>query len=90
MILFYSLIKSLNLNLIFQVPQARTPAHIENNCFASVNINIGPGDCEWFAVPYENWADMKRLCDEHKIDFLRGSWWPDLDELLREGIPVYR
>ena len=47
-----------------QVPGARTPGHTENNCLASVNINVGPGDCEWFAVPYEYWGVIDRRCRE--------------------------
>ncbi|CAJ0583638.1 unnamed protein product, partial [Mesorhabditis spiculigera] len=76
--------------MYMKVPGARTPAHVENNCFASVNVNIGPGDCEWFAVPYEYWSEINRMCNERKIDFLRDSWWPDVKELLKAGIPVYR
>ena len=30
--------------------------HQENNNFCSVNINIGPGDCEWFVVPEGYWG----------------------------------
>ena len=26
----------------------------------------------------------------HSVDFLTGSWWPDLDELARLQVPVYR
>ncbi len=74
-----------------QVPGSRTPGHQENNNFCSVNINVGPGDCEWFAVPESYWGAMYMLCARHGVDFLTGSWWPsDLEELRREGIPVYR
>lgn len=37
--------------LYTKVPGSRTPGHQENDNFCSININIGPGDCEWFAVP---------------------------------------
>uniref|UniRef100_A0A8B9ECM9 [histone H3]-trimethyl-L-lysine(27) demethylase n=1 Tax=Anser cygnoides TaxID=8845 RepID=A0A8B9ECM9_ANSCY len=64
--------------LYMKVPGSRTPGHQENNNFCSVNINIGPGDCEWFAV------------HEHGVDYLTGSWWPILEDLYRSNIPVYR
>ncbi|CAG9541015.1 unnamed protein product, partial [Cercopithifilaria johnstoni] len=76
--------------LYMKVPGARTPGHVENNCLASVNINIGPGDCEWFCVPYEYWLAVNELVEKHKLNFLKGSWWPDIDELLEANIPVYR
>lgn len=50
--------------LYMKVPGCRTPGHQENNNFASVNINIGPGDCEWFGVAYEYWGALKKLCDK--------------------------
>lgn len=37
--------------------------HQENNNFCSVNINIGPGDCEWFAVPEPYWGVMNDFCE---------------------------
>ena len=50
--------------LWLQVPGSRTPAHQENNNFSSINVNIGPGDCEWFAVPYEYWGLICRLVEK--------------------------
>lgn len=38
--------------------------HQENNNFCSVNINIGPGDCEWFAVPEQYWGVMNDFCEK--------------------------
>ncbi|CAI4223466.1 unnamed protein product [Auanema sp. JU1783] len=76
--------------LYMKVPGSRTPAHQENNSFASVNINIGPGDCEWFGVPHEYWGVIERLCRKKGIDFLKGSFWPNVDDLLAENIPIYR
>ena len=48
--------------LYMKVPGSRTPAHQENNSFASININIGPGDCEWFGCPYEYWGTIEQTC----------------------------
>lgn len=76
--------------LYMKVPGCRTPGHQENNNFCSVNINIGPGDCEWFGVPEEYWGPMAKLCAENGTNFVHGSWWPNLDDLYSYNIPVYR
>ncbi|XP_018607131.1 lysine-specific demethylase 6B-like isoform X2 [Scleropages formosus] len=76
--------------LYMKVPGSRTPGHQENNNFCSVNINIGPGDCEWFAVHESYWETISDFCEKHGVDYLTGSWWPILDDLYRSNIPVYR
>uniref|UniRef100_A0A8R1DX49 JmjC domain-containing protein n=2 Tax=Caenorhabditis japonica TaxID=281687 RepID=A0A8R1DX49_CAEJA len=78
------------IQLDMKVPGSRTTAHQESNFMASVNINIGPGDCEWFAVPYDYWSKMEKLCEQQGIDFLVDSYWPVMDDLLDAGIPVHR
>ncbi|KAJ8337728.1 hypothetical protein SKAU_G00366940 [Synaphobranchus kaupii] len=76
--------------LYMKVPGSRTPGHQENNNFCSVNINIGPGDCEWFAVHENYWEYISNFCEKHGVDYLTGSWWPVLEDLYRSNIPVYR
>uniref|UniRef100_A0A4W3IJ87 [histone H3]-trimethyl-L-lysine(27) demethylase n=1 Tax=Callorhinchus milii TaxID=7868 RepID=A0A4W3IJ87_CALMI len=76
--------------LYMKVPGSRTPGHQENNNFCSVNINIGPGDCEWFAVPEVYWGVMNDFCEKNNINFLMGSWWPNLEDLYEANVPVYR
>ncbi|CAG2164826.1 unnamed protein product [Oppiella nova] len=76
--------------LYMKVPGCRTPGHQENNNFCSVNINIGPGDCEWFGVPDEYWGVIQRMCEKNNLNYLHGSWWPILDDLFADNIPVYR
>ena len=76
--------------LYMKVPGCRTPGHQENNNFCSVNINIGPGDCEWFGVPEEYWGAINSLCQKNNLSYLHGSWWPILEDLFAENIPVYR
>ncbi|XP_066520691.1 lysine (K)-specific demethylase 6A, like isoform X2 [Hoplias malabaricus] len=76
--------------LFMKVPGSRTPGHQENNNFCSVNINIGPGDCEWFAVPEPYWGIMSEFCEKNNINFLMGSWWPNLEDLYEANVPVYR
>ncbi|OXA61182.1 lysine-specific demethylase 6A isoform X2 [Folsomia candida] len=76
--------------LYMKVPGSRTPGHQENNNFCSINMNIGPGDCEWFAVPDAYWGKIYELCEKNKMDYLHGSWWPNLDDCAKAKIPVYR
>ncbi|XP_076043469.1 utx histone demethylase [Oratosquilla oratoria] len=76
--------------LYIKVPGSRTPGHQENNNFCSININIGPGDCEWFAIPDAYWGVISNLCEKNGTNYLHGSWWPDLQELYEENVPVYR
>uniref|UniRef100_A0A673L7T5 [histone H3]-trimethyl-L-lysine(27) demethylase n=1 Tax=Sinocyclocheilus rhinocerous TaxID=307959 RepID=A0A673L7T5_9TELE len=76
--------------LYMKVPGSRTPGHQENNNFCSVNINIGPGDCEWFAVPEPYWGVINDFCEKNNINYLMGSWWPNLEDLYEASVPVYR
>ncbi|XP_045078370.1 lysine (K)-specific demethylase 6A, like isoform X3 [Coregonus clupeaformis] len=76
--------------LYMKVPGSRIPGHQEHNNFCSVNINIGPGDCEWFAVPEPYWGVMSDFCEKNNINFLMGSWWPNLEDLYEADVPVYR
>lgn len=76
--------------LYMKVPGSRTPGHQENNNFCSVNVNIGPGSCEWFCVPANYWGVLLRMCQDRRIDYLNGSWWPDLQDLRERCVPVYQ
>ena len=78
------------LQLYMKVPGSRTPGHQENNNFCSININIGPGDCEWFGVSQCYWSLIEELCEKNNCDYLNGSWWPKLKDLYENNIPVYR
>lgn len=79
-----------SVQLYMKIPGCRTPGHQENNNFYAVNINIGPGDSEWFATPTEYWGVLHNLCEKNNVNFLTGSWWPILEELYEERVPVYR
>ncbi|KAL7299718.1 hypothetical protein TKK_0007470 [Trichogramma kaykai] len=76
--------------LYMKVPGSRTPGHQENNNFCSININIGPGDCEWFGVPDAYWGVINNLCEKNNINYLHGSWWPSIEDLHEANVPVYR
>ena len=77
--------------LQMKVPGCRTLAHQEPNNFCAVDINIGPGECEWFAIPFEYWGVVASLCEKHGVSLARGgNWWPNMKDLMDEEIPVYR
>ncbi|XP_066953112.1 lysine-specific demethylase 6A isoform X3 [Macrobrachium rosenbergii] len=86
----HSILGMNTVQLYMKVPGSRTPGHQENNNFCSININIGPGDCEWFGVPDAYWGVIANLCEKNGTNYLHGSWWPDLQELYEENVPVYR
>ncbi|XP_030058102.1 lysine-specific demethylase 6A isoform X3 [Microcaecilia unicolor] len=86
----YTILGMNTVQLYMKVPGSRTPGHQENNNFCSVNINIGPGDCEWFVVPESYWSIMNDFCEKNNINFLMGSWWPNLEDLYETNVPVYR
>jgi len=54
-----------SVQLYMKIPGCRTPAHQENLNLCSVNFNIGPGDCEWFAIPDQYWGELYRLCQKY-------------------------
>ena len=62
----------------------------ENNCFASVNLNLGPSPVVWWTVPAAHAATLRQLCDKHKVDFDQDAWWPCHAELQALDIPVRR
>jgi hypothetical protein len=74
----YPLLGMNTVQMSMKVPGARNPARQENNNFCAVNINIGPGDCEWFGVPEDYWGALYELCEKNGVNFLRGSWWPNM------------
>lgn len=86
----YTILGMNSVQLYMKVPGSRTPGHQENNNLCSVNINIGPGDCEWFGVAHEYWGVVNRLCEKSGVNYLTGSWWPILEDLYHANIPVYR
>ncbi|CAO4375357.1 unnamed protein product [Caenorhabditis nigoni] len=56
---------------------ARTPAHQENLCVASINWNYGPGECIWYMVPLA--FALKQLYQYHS------NWWPCEKDLKDHG-----
>lgn len=77
--------------LYLKVPGCRTPGHQENNCFASVNINLGPGACVWYTVDGRHRDVVDRICRVKAHCTLEGgSWWPIYEDLLAAGVNVRR
>jgi len=76
--------------LYIKVPCSRTPGHQENNNFIGANINVGPGNSEWFGVPNEYWGALQELCEAKKVNYLHGSWWPLMSDLAEAEIPCFR
>ena len=35
--------------------------------FNQVNMNIGPGDSEWFGVPDQYWGPLQELCEKNGV-----------------------
>ncbi|KAM6140764.1 LOW QUALITY PROTEIN: lysine-specific demethylase 6A [Pterocles gutturalis] len=75
--------------LYMKVPGSRTPGHQENNNFCSSKYNMCPGDCEWFGC-LSYWGVMNDFCEQNNMNFLMGSWWPNLEDLYEANVPVYR
>ncbi|CAI2357763.1 unnamed protein product [Caenorhabditis sp. 36 PRJEB53466] len=69
-------------------PGSRTPAHMENSLMSSININVGPGTCIWYSVPYEYWGKLRDLITQKRCSYHGQDYWPDEKELLKAGIPV--
>lgn len=86
----YPILGMNTVKMSLKVPGSRNPARQENNNFCAININIGPGDCEWFGVPGDYWGALHELCDKNGVNYLEGSWWPNMKDLMDAEIPVYR
>ena len=80
----------LNFSCFYKVLYNQILFYQESNNFCAININIGPGDCEWFGVPEDYWGALHELCEKNGVNYLRGNWWPNMKDLNEAEIPVYR
>ena len=48
--------------MYMKVHGCKTTGHQENCNFCSININVGPGECEWFVVDAAHWNTVSLLC----------------------------
>lgn len=60
------------------------------NNFCSVNVNVGPGDYEWCATSAEYGNILTRLCNRQGFELDGKNWWPQLNDLQKYNIPIYR
>uniref|UniRef100_A0A6G1SAB5 Lysine-specific demethylase 6A n=1 Tax=Aceria tosichella TaxID=561515 RepID=A0A6G1SAB5_9ACAR len=74
------------------VPGCKVIGYKTPNDFCSVNINTGPGDYEWSAIPGEYEGALRKLCNRNGCDMEKKNWWPPVQHpgLQDYGIPVYR
>jgi hypothetical protein len=69
-----------------------TGGHQENLRFCAVNINHGPGDCEWWGMETScTDAFRAKVLEEFHYDifFQETLWWPDEDWCLANGFRLY-
>lgn len=69
-----------------------TGGHQENLRFCSVNVNHGPGNCEWWAMDTRctDAFRAKVLEDFHYDIFYQETlWWPDEDWCMANGFKLY-
>lgn len=72
------------------VPNCKVLGIRTANNFCSVNINVGPGDYEWCATPAEYSNVVTRLCNRLGFEIDGKNWWPQLSDLQKYNIPIYR
>jgi len=72
------------------VPGCRILGNKTPNNFCPVNINVGPGDYEWCAIPAEYGSILNRLCNRYGFDLGEENWWPRISEFQKYNIPIYR
>merc|ERR1719189_2176837 len=78
----YQVLSMNTVKAFMKVPCSRLVARQEANMFCSININIGPGDCEWFGVPDDYWGALRELCTRNEVNYQTGSWWPNMKDLM--------
>lgn len=71
-------------------PGSRTPCHQENQLVASVNINVGPGDCVWFNVSMFYSRQMEELMKKKNVFPFHTKYWPNEKDLIEAGIPYQK
>ena len=68
------ILPSLSTSPTHPFPPFLTTARQEHNAFCGVNINTGPGDCEWFVVPHYCWGSLFRMCQKWLVVVLIGGF----------------
>jgi tetratricopeptide (TPR) repeat protein len=80
------------ISMNMHVPGCKMVGYKTPNDFCTVNINTGPGDYEWFAIPGEYESVFMKLCNRNGCDMEKRNWWPPVQHpgMQEYGIPVYR
>lgn len=68
----------------------RTPMHQETLNVQALNINVGPEDCVWWAIPPDHLEAFEEMLTARRLRIVIDTVWPDFDELLAAGIPVIK
>ncbi|KAF1759783.1 hypothetical protein GCK72_016250 [Caenorhabditis remanei] len=78
--------------MYLKLPGARTIGHLENNCLASLNYNIGPGDCIWYGIPMEYAAQVQKIVAKRMKSqkMLIEGFWGCEAEIIAAGIPLQK
>ena len=69
-----------------------TGAHQENLAFTAININHGPGLCQWWSLcPDFNLQLREDILKRQRFDPLKSEtlWWPDENYLMMQGYKAY-
>ncbi|EFP09721.1 hypothetical protein CRE_21874 [Caenorhabditis remanei] len=69
---------------------SRTAAHMEHLLMASINWNLGPGPCLWYAVSYEYWGELEKLATKKGVNYHHENYWPSEEELVKNKIPFFK
>lgn len=76
--------------MYFKAPGCRTPGHVENQVVASINLNLGPGDCVWYCVPMIHIAKLQNLFNKKSIYPTEAPWWIHENDLKDFGVPYQK
>uniref|UniRef100_A0A1I7UGU2 JmjC domain-containing protein n=1 Tax=Caenorhabditis tropicalis TaxID=1561998 RepID=A0A1I7UGU2_9PELO len=71
-------------------PGGRTPGHVENQVMASINLNIGPGDCTWICIPMMHIAKIEKYLRDNSIFPYASTFWINEEDLKANGIPYQK
>lgn len=81
-----------SISMSMHVPGCKMIGYKTPNNFCAVNINTGPGDYEWCAIPGQYEGILKKLCNRNGCDMDSKNWWPPAqgNDMLDHGVPVYK
>ncbi|KAL8622071.1 hypothetical protein ACOMHN_056556 [Nucella lapillus] len=70
-------------------PGAHTPLGRGASFCSGVHVNVGPADCQWHAVPFDQQRELTRLIRRAKGEGATSPLWPCVEELQQNRIRVY-